>query len=277
MLLIDAEDDRFLEAVAALPQERRDLLRNRRRASVDNQRAVEFSDGVDAVINRLAIAGKLATCGSPALDVPVDVNLDHLVRREESVADALLEGVGEDRLPEVGDVRNVLGLLRRGGEADLGRGGKILEDLAPRRIGCGTAPVALVDHDQVEEAGRELLVGLLVLLRPRDRLIEAEIDLVGGVDAARQLGHRAAERAEVVRHRLVDEHVAVGKEQDALLTSCLPQPPDDLESGERLARARGHDQQDAVLPLGDGLDGRVDGVDLVVARCLAAAVLEVVL
>ncbi len=57
----------------------------------------------------------------------------------------------------------------------------------------------------------------------------------------------------------------------------LPQAPDDLEGGVGLAGAGGHDEQDAVLPLGDGFDGLVDGDALVVARLLAAAVLEVVL
>ena len=85
------------------------------------------------------------------------------------------------------------------------------------------------------------------------------------------------EGPEVVDHRLVDEHVAVGQEQDALLPAGLPQPPDDLEGGVGLAGAGRHDQQDAVLALGDGLDRRVDGVDLVVARGLAAAVVVIVL
>ncbi len=75
-----------------------------------------------------------------------------------------------------------------------------------------------------------------------------------------------AERAEVVHHRLVDQDVAVGEEEDALLAAGLPQPPDDLEGGVGLAGAGRHDQQDAVLALGDGLDRGVDGVDLVVAR-----------
>ena len=57
----------------------------------------------------------------------------------------------------------------------------------------------------------------------------------------------------------------------------LPQPPDDLKGGVGLAGAGRHDEQDAVLALGDGFDGRVDGVDLVVARRLAAAVVVVVL
>ena len=97
------------------------------------------------------------------------------------------------------------------------------------------------------------------------------------LDAVRELGHGRAERAEVVDHRLVDQDVAVGEEQDALLAAGLPQPPDDLEGGVGLAGAGRHDEQDAVLALGDGLDRRVDGVDLVVARRLAAAVVVVVL
>ena len=193
------------------------------------------------------------------------------------------------------------GFLRRGGQADLRGAGKVVEDLAPGGVLGRAAAVALVDDDEVEEAGRELAEELLPLLRAGDGLIEAEIDLVGGVDApllverersgrlsvpscrsmvlalVLKLRHRRAERAEVVDHRLVDQDVAVGEEQDALLAARLPQPPDDLERGVGLAGAGRHDEQDAVLALGDGLDGGVDGVDLVVARRLAAAVVEVVL
>ncbi len=160
--------------------------------------------------------------------------------------------------------------------------------------------MAFVDHDQIEEAGRELAIELLPLLRPGDRLIEPEIDLEGGVDApllverqrqidrgavlpldglgvGRKLRHRRAERAEVVHHRLVDQHVAVGEEQDALLAARLPQAPDDLKRRVGLAGAGRHDQQHAVAALGDGLDRGVDGVHLIIARGLAAAVVEIVL
>ena len=90
--------------------------------------------------------------------------------------------------------------------------------------------------------------------------------------AGAELRHRRAERPEVVDHRLVDEDVAVGEEQDALLAAGLPQPPDDLERRVGLAGAGRHDEQDAVLALCDRLDGGVDGACLVVARLLAAAV-----
>ena len=160
--------------------------------------------------------------------------------------------------------------------------------------------MALVDHDEIEEARRELPENLLSFLRPGDRLIEAEIDFVGGVDAPlsvdnagqvlqravrafdgsgfrRQLGHRRAKRPEVIDHGLVDQNVAVGQKQDALLAARLPKPPNDLEGGIGLAGAGRHDQQDAVVALGDGLHGGVDGIDLVVTRRFAAAVVKIVL
>ena len=110
------------------------------------------------------------------------------------------------------------------------------------------------------------------LLRAGDRLIEAEIYFVSSVDSTvpvdrgrqffdravtaldspgrgRKLRHRGAEGTKIVHHRLVDQHVAVGQEQDALLAAGLPQPPDDLEGGVGLAGAGRHDQQDRSRPL----------------------------
>ena len=81
-----------------------------------------------------------------------------------------------------------------------------------------------------------------------------------GLGAGAELRHGRAEGPEVVHHGLVDQDVAVGKEKDALLAAGLPQAPDDLKGGVGLAGAGGHDQQDAVLALGDGLDGCVDGI-----------------
>ena len=118
------------------------------------------------------------------LDVAVDMHLDHLVGCEKAVADALLQRVGVNRIAEIVDVRDVARLLRRRGQADLRRAAEILEDLSPGRILGGAASMALVDNDQVEEARREFPEKLLALLRPCDRLVEAEIDLISRVDAA---------------------------------------------------------------------------------------------
>ncbi len=188
----------------------------------------------------------------------------------------------------------------RRGKADLRGGGEIFENLAPGRILGGAAAVALVNDDQVEEARREFPEELLALLRPGDGLVKPQIYLIGGVDAAlfiergrkfdfgtvlpldglrsgAQLGHRSAEGPEIVHHRLIDEDVAVSKEEDAFLAARLPQPPDNLECRVGLAGASGHDQQHAILPFGDGFYRGIDGIGLVITRSLAAAVIEVIL
>jgi hypothetical protein len=59
------------------------------------------------------------------------------------------------------DVGDVLRFLGRGGQADLGGAGEVVEDLAPGGVFGGAAAMAFVDDDQVEEVGRELLVDVL--------------------------------------------------------------------------------------------------------------------
>jgi len=305
VFLIDAEHDGFLVTVAALFEERRDLLRREEGTVVKHQRAVEVRGVVDAVLDLVTFAVQLALFGPVAFHVPVDMNLDDLVGRQKAVADPLLQRIGEHRLAEIFRVGDVFRLLRRGGQADLRRAGKMVEDFTPGGVLGGAAAMAFVDDNQVEEVLRELLEQLLALFRPGDRLVEAEIDLEGGVDApfpverqrkvdrgavlpfdglgiGRKLRHRRAKGAEVVHHRLVDQHIAVGEEQDALVafripTLRFPQPPDDLEGGVGLARTGRHDQQNPVLAFGDGLNRRVDGIHLIVARLLSASVVVVIL
>jgi hypothetical protein len=71
--------------------------------------------------------------------------------------------------------------------------------------------------------------------------------------------------------------VAVGQEEDAFLAAGFPEAPDNLEGGVGFAGAGGHDQEDAVLALGDGLNGGIYGIALVVAGGLATRVVKVIL
>ncbi len=160
--------------------------------------------------------------------------------------------------------------------------------------------MTLIDNNQVEELLRELLIELLVLLRSGDGLIKSEIDLERGIDSAllveRQgqidlcpvlpfdcLGvggefrHYRTKRAKVVHHRLIDENVAVGEKKDALLAACLPQTPDDLKRRPRLAAPCRHHDQDAIPTFGDGFNGRVDRVDLIIPLLLSTAVVVIIL
>src|SRR3546814_750181 len=130
--------------------------------------------------------------------------------------------------------------------------------------------MALVDYDEIEKVRRELLVDVLVFLGAGDGLVEAEIDLESLVHRPiGDLSHRRAEGLEIVGLGLIGEDVAVNQEEDSLLRPSLPEAPDDLESGVGLAGAGGHDQQDAVVATGNGLNGAIDGDELVVARRFA--------
>ena len=184
VFLVHAEDDRLLEAIAAFLQIPGDLASHQLGAFVQDQSAVEVLEVVETVFDLVAVPVELPLLGAVAFHVPVDMDLDDLVGRQEAVCNALFQGIGIERLSEVVDVGNVTGFLGCGRQADLGGRGKVFQDLSPGRILGGAAPVALVDHDQVEEARGEFAENLAVFLRPGDCLVEAEVNLVGGVDAA---------------------------------------------------------------------------------------------
>ena len=143
----------FLEAIAAFFQEFRHLSGDDVGPAIQHQITVEVLGVVDAVFDFFAAPVELVFFRSVAFYVPVDMDFDDLIRGEEAVADALFQGVGVDRLTEVMDVGNVASFLGRGGETDLRGRGEIFQDFPPGRILGGTAAVALVDHDQVEEGG----------------------------------------------------------------------------------------------------------------------------
>src|SRR5690606_35526685 len=149
---------------------------------------------------------------------------------------------------EVLDVGDVASLLGRRGEAEVDRRGEVLQYLAPGRVLGGAPAVALVDDDEVEEVRRELLVDVLLLLGPRDRLVEREVDLVALVDRpVRDFCPRVPERLEVVDPGLVGEGVAVREEEDAPDAAGLPASPDNLESAVGLPRAGRQYQEEPPL------------------------------
>ena len=121
--------------------------------------------------------------------------------------------------------------------------------------------MTLVDDDQVKEIRGELRVDVLLFLNAGHGLVEAEVNLECLIDGTvRNLGHRLAERLEVVGLGLVGEDVAIDEEEDAFLGSRFPKAPDDLKGSIGLARAGRHDEQDAVHAAGNGVHRAVDGM-----------------
>src|SRR6185437_14796257 len=88
---------------------------------------------------------------------------------------------------------------------------------------------------------------------------------------------RVPEGGEGLVLRVVNEDVAIRKEQDARL-AMLPAPvpaarpefPANLEGHDGLARSRRHGEKQAFLSGKDGFDRPVDGDLLVISRRLAA-------
>ena len=225
---------------------------------------------VDAVLDLPAEEIALALARAPAL-ADVRLHVDDAERREEAVVDALPQAVGVDGLAEVVDVRDVGRLLRRGRHADLDGRVEVVEDLAPPTVGFGRAAVTLVDDDEVEEVGPEELAEALFVVFAEELLVEREVDFVrrdrrAVVGCVVDLVDDTCERSEILLDRLVDEDVAVGEVEDFLPELCLAQPVDDLESRVRLARARRHDEQQALLSAGNRIERAVDGNTLIVAR-----------
>ena len=153
VFLVDAEDDRLLEEVAAFLQEFRHLSGDDVGPAVQHQVTVEIFGVVDAVFNFFSAPVALAFFRPVPFHVPVDMDFDDFVGGEEAVPDSLFQGVGVDRLIEVMDVGNVPSFLGRGGEADLRSCGEVFQDFPPSRVVGGTATVTLIDHDEVEEGG----------------------------------------------------------------------------------------------------------------------------
>jgi hypothetical protein len=115
----------------------------------------------------------------------------------------------------------------------------------------------LVGH----QGGVELLVFVEVLA-----LEAVRVDLVDLIELLPRFGVEAGERA----HRLRRQGAPVDQEKHPLGHARLHQAVNLVHDGERLARARGHGQQQVALALGDGPFGGCVRLPLVRPQPLAS-------
>ncbi len=272
VVLIVTEHDGFGHRIGAL-EVFPDLAGDESGALFQHQIAVKILGVVLALFDCLAEFVELAFLGRIAHGVYIGGDADDLVGCKEAIFNALLQRVGVHRVAEIGVVADIFGFFGRGGEAQVRGTAKVVKHITPGRIFRCTATVAFVNDDQIKEIGRKLAIDLLPFFLTGHGLVERKVDLVVFLDLAiGDLVHHLAKWGEVLLHGLIDQDIAVDQEQDALLGFALPQPPNDLESGVGLAGAGGHDQQHALLPLGDHFNCTVDRHALVIARLAAAAV-----
>src|SRR3546814_4432458 len=101
--------DGLLVAVATLLEEFDHFLGNQLGAVVEHQCPVKIPGVVDAVLDLIAIAVKLALFGAIALNIAIYMDFDDLVGREEAIANALFKRVAVNRLATLVDVGGEIG------------------------------------------------------------------------------------------------------------------------------------------------------------------------
>jgi len=75
---------------------------------------------------------------------------------------------------------------------------------------------------------------------------------------------------------LIDQHIAVGQEKDALLPSIFPEAINNLKRRISFTGTRSHHQQYPVWPAADGFHGSIDRDLLIVARGASGSVEKVI-
>ena len=235
---------------------------------IDNEVFVVILGVVLPVLDLVPVDVVLSSRGSPTFQVFVQTDAENFVRSEEAVVDTLFQTVCIDGFTEVRDIGYLFRFLRRSSHTDLRGTVEVFEYSAPAGVLLGAATVTLVDDDEVEEIRLECTERLFVLIT-RQLLIEGQIQLVGAIQLfALDFRHDLCKRLEVLLHGLVNEDIAVSKEQDLFLATGFPKAVDDLECGVCLAGTGRHNEKNAVLPTGYSINGAVDGDTLIVARGL---------
>ena len=218
-----------------------------------------------------------------------------LERGEVAIVDPVFQRVDIHRFAEIDVGVGIPLTFGSGGQSELNGWPEVLHDLSPVALIVCPATVTLVDDDEVEEVrGIVAKAGSRVPLG----IPPGHEGLEDGEEDAAVLGHPAFFPDGIGRdpHKgilgkggegivgLVCEDVTVCQEEDARsppgFLSALPvlqvplaveELPGQLESDEGLARAGGQGQQDAVSSCGNGFQGLIDGIVLVIASLKAPA------
>ena len=89
MLGVHTEHDRFLHPIAASLEIVADPLRHSEGALIDHQVAIEILLVVEAILDLHAAIIQLSSLRAIALHIHIEMHANHLVGRQETIADAL--------------------------------------------------------------------------------------------------------------------------------------------------------------------------------------------
>ena len=279
MRVVDAEDDGLLVAQTVLAENLPKVFGN-------GPCAIRHADVALKVRCRIV----LAVGAGVAILIDVGDTFLEQVRHEVAILDGLLEAVGVDGIAEI--LIGVAPLLligqRPGGFLQLARSGRKTQLKRAAEMLQHAEPVAkagavtLVDHHKIEEIRVVVLVELLAIQLLIESLVVGKEDLA---DQMLALGNGLLVDGDALIRRecgkgsisLILEAVAVGEEEDVLPLErvAVHHLPDELEDGEGLASARGHQQKRTTFALGELPQGLGDGHFLVGTNLLARNLVDV--
>ena len=288
MVLRGAEDQRLLGLVDLFHEDLHALLLTF--PNLDDPIEVVFPVALaflDLTLDHVIVLG---------VDVVVERGLDlhDLEGGEIAVVDPLLERVGVHRVAEVVVGVSVGIASWGGGHTQLHGRREILQDASPIALILRTAPMAFVDHDEVEEVRRvvtkaRLGIACLVMAgheglenREEDTAVLGHPSLAADyrrVDTDQGVFGEGTEGVE----GLVREDIAVGEEQHSRATrrllaladplapvgqipAAVKELPGDLEGDRGLSRARGQGEEDTVPAFRDCVQDLHDRIVLEVSR-----------
>ena len=267
MVDVHAEYDGLGKAVVFF-QKASDTLRHGGGALIDNEVFVVILGVVLPVLDLVPVDVVLSSRGSPTFQVFIQADTEDFVRSEEAVVDTLFQTICINGFAEVRDIGYLFCFLGCSSHTDLRGAVEIFEYPAPTGVLLGAATVTLINDDEVEEIRLKCTERLFVLITSQ-LLIEGQVQFIGAVQLfALDFRHDLCKRLEVLLHGLVNEDIAVSKEQDLFLATGFPKAVDDLKRSIGLAGTGRHNEEDTILPTGYCINGAVDGDTLIVARGL---------
>ena len=131
--------------------------------------------------------------------------------------------------------------------------------------------MTLIHNHEVKEVRRKKISEVFLIIVTHQLLIQREIDLMRGngtfiVFRGVDLMNHLFQRCKILLNGLIHKDITVSQIENLFLHIALKQTINDLECGISLARTGSHNQQKAILSLGNSINCSVNCNTLIITR-----------